>query len=367
MHSVIIVDDELFFRKGLVGMIDWEGNGYQVIGEAANGEDALVMIRDKKPDLVITDIQMPVLDGLALIQAAEEEKLDTEFVIISGHTDFRYAQQAVRFGVLDYVLKPIDEADLVNALVKLHDKLEKKIQPQARKRMLMSQKQIETFLRGESTLDDDLSCKLVEAVEENDAYHIRLVVDRIFSEFSEKRFSPEEIQTGIVQCVLMICKSIRSMEGDETELTSFESLINWYHHNVTLDEIKRLFNEFLFEAGDLINRLYRTYGKGRIHKIKTYIDQNYSKNISLRIIAGQFYFNPAYLGQLFKKNYGMYFNQYLQQLRITEAKKLLRMKDLRIYEVAERVGFNNSDYFVTQFDKLERMSPSEYRNQWNLQ
>lgn len=63
----------------------------------------------------------------------------------------------------------------------------------------------------------------------------------------------------------------------------------------------------------------------------------------------------------------MYFNEYLQQVRITEAKKLLRIKDLRIYEVAERVGFNNSDYFITQFDKLEQMSPSEYRNKWNLQ
>ncbi|MGO4373698.1 helix-turn-helix transcriptional regulator, partial [Paenibacillus sp. MCAF20] len=81
----------------------------------------------------------------------------------------------------------------------------------------------------------------------------------------------------------------------------------------------------------------------------------------------QFYMNPAYLGQLFKRSYGLYFNDYLQKLRIAEAKKLLRIKDMRIYEVAERVGFNNPDYFVTQFDKLERMTPSEYRNKVNLQ
>lgn len=523
MHSVIIVDDELFFRKDFIGMIDWEGNGYQVIGEAADGKDALAMIRDKKPDLVITEIRMPVLDGLALIQATEEEKLDTEFVIISRHTDFCYAQQAVRLGVLDYVLKPIDEDDFVYALVKLHDKLERKKQLQVRKRMLKNQKQIETLIRGESggtsneesivlemaigseaftytlielnnvhpwserkfplkeeiradiqdaiqrivpratepfiyehgrtyglivpsmylagvggsiktfmelllmrledryglpyrayagttvkqldkikesyasakkaitskyyrsaewfiaynevkdttlvygQLDNDLCRKLVEAVEENNSYDIKLVVNRIFSEFREKRFSPEAIQTSIVHCVLLICISIRSMEGDETELKTFEPIINWHDYNVTLDEIKRLLNAFVFEASDLINMLYRTYGKGRIHKIKTYIDQNYSKNMSLKSIAGQFYLNPAYLGQLFKKKYGVYFNEYLQQLRITEAKKLLRIKDFRIYEVAERVGFNNSDYFITQFEKLEQMSPSEYRNKWNLQ
>jgi two-component system response regulator YesN len=523
MHSVIIVDDEIFFRKGFIGMIDWEGNGYQVIGEADNGEDALAIIRDKKPDLVITDIRMPVLDGLALIQAAEEEKLDTELVIISGHTDFRYTQQAVRFGVLDYVLKPVDEDDLVDALAKLHDKLEMKRQLQARKHMLMSEKQIETMIRGESTgtaeeewsaletaigseaftytlielnnvhpwsgrkppskeelradiqnavrqivpsvsepiiyehgrtyglivpsmylagvggsirsfmelllmrlddhyglpyrayagttvkqldkikesyasakeavtskyyrnaerfiayneaketelvyrqLDDDLCRKLVEAVEENDAYDITLAVNRLFSEFRDKRFSPEAIKIGIVQCVLVICKSIRGMEGDETELSSFEPVINWHDHNVTLEEIKRLLTAFVFEAGDLVSTLYRTYGKGLMHKVKTYVDQNYCKNISLKIIANHFYMNPAYLGQLFKRNYGLYFNDYLQKLRIAEAKKLLRIKDLRIYEVAERVGFNNPDYFVTQFDKLERMTPSEYRNRLNLQ
>ncbi|MGO4539228.1 response regulator transcription factor [Paenibacillus sp. 2TAB19] len=523
MHSVIIVDDEIYFRKGFIRMIDWEGNGYQVIGEADNGEDALEMIRDKMPDLVITDIRMPVLDGLALIQAAEEEKLDTEFVIISGHNDFTYAQQAVRFGVLDYVLKPVDEDDIAQALGKLRDKLTKKRELQERRRKLLSEKQIEALIRGESVddaadawmryetaigsrtftytlielnnvhpwsdkkqpstdelrasiraavrqlapsasdpilyehrrtyglivtsmhlseaggsvhafmellllrlneqfgleyrayagttvqhlsgikesytsakeamsckyyrstdrviassdvsgteliysqLDDDICRRLVEAVEENDSYEMKQVIDSLFSEFRGKRYSPEAIKTGIVQCVLVICKSIRGMEGDETELASFEPVINWHDHNVTLEEIKRLLTAFVFEAGVMVSELYRSYGKGTMHKIKTYVDQNYSKNISLKIIASQFYMNPAYLGQLFKRSYGLYFNDYLQKLRIAEAKKLLRIKDMRIYEVAERVGFNNPDYFVTQFDKLERMTPSEYRNKVNLQ
>ncbi|MNC55149.1 Bifunctional transcriptional activator/DNA repair enzyme AdaA [compost metagenome] len=72
--------------------------------------------------------------------------------------------------------------------------------------------------------------------------------------------------------------------------------------------------------------------------------------------------NPVYLGQLFKKSYGVYFNDHVQQLRINEAKKLLRQTDKRVYEIAEQVGFNNADYFVTQFEKLERMTPTEYRN-----
>lgn len=126
MYSVIIVDDELFVRKGLIEMIDWESSGFKVIDESDNGEDALAIIQAKKPDLVVTDIRMPVLDGLELIEAASKLQLETEFVIISGHNDFRYAQQAVRFGVQDYVLKPIDPDDIQQALVKLRDKLSAK-------------------------------------------------------------------------------------------------------------------------------------------------------------------------------------------------------------------------------------------------
>lgn len=72
--------------------------------------------------------------------------------------------------------------------------------------------------------------------------------------------------------------------------------------------------------------------------------------------------NPVYLGQLFRKTYGVYFNEYLLTLRIEEAKRLLRQTKKRMYEIAELVGFQNADYFATQFEKLENMTPTDYRN-----
>lgn len=518
MHTVLIVDDEMFVRKGLIEMIDWESSGFEVIGEADNGEDALDSIREKRPDLVITDIRMPALDGIGLIQAAAEQKLETEFIMISGYNDFRYAQQAMRFGAQDYVLKPIDQDDIVNALAKLHDKLTKKKQLQTRKSRQEGEKQLEALIRGELDeaaiedmnwpwaapgaksftyalievnnvlpwndsaapqteavragimeavrslasaaaepimyehrrsyglivpdlylasyngsiesfmermlaqlqerfpyelriyigksvssikelqlsyasakdtmaykylkhnerilynkdiaglelhyrhLDDEVYRRLVEAVEESDIHAINQAVNRLFVDFQDKRFSPEAIKTAIVQCVLAIGKSIRNMEGDEKELRGIEPVLNWYDHNVTLEELRRIFASFAIEAGEMMNSLYQAYGKGGIQKIKCYVDQNFHKNLSLKSIAAQFFMNSAYLGQLFKKSYGVYFNDYLQQLRITEAKKLLRQKDLRVYEIADRVGYSNADYFVTQFEKLEQVTPTEYRN-----
>ncbi|MDQ6417853.1 helix-turn-helix domain-containing protein [Paenibacillus sp. LHD-117] len=101
--------------------------------------------------------------------------------------------------------------------------------------------------------------------------------------------------------------------------------------------------------------------------IKSYIEEHFREPINLKSTASHFYLNSAYLGQLFKRRYGIYFNEYLTKLRMDEAKKLLRESNLRIYEIAKQVGFNQAAYFVTQFEKREQMSPSVYRNQVNDQ
>nr|WP_255807778.1 helix-turn-helix domain-containing protein [Cohnella mopanensis] len=84
--------------------------------------------------------------------------------------------------------------------------------------------------------------------------------------------------------------------------------------------------------------------------------------MSLKSISKRFYMNPVYLGQLFKKTYGVYFNEFLLHIRIDEAKKQLRQTNKRVYEIAANVGFGNADYFVSQFEKVEGKTPTEYKN-----
>lgn len=105
MLRVLLVDDETFFRQGLRAIVDWQACGYEVIGEEDNGEDAFQFIMKERPDVVITDIRMPEVDGLELIhKVVQEEKLNTKFIIVSGYDEFKYAQQAVRYGVCDFCL-----------------------------------------------------------------------------------------------------------------------------------------------------------------------------------------------------------------------------------------------------------------------
>ncbi|NLM97631.1 MAG: helix-turn-helix transcriptional regulator [Halanaerobiaceae bacterium] len=99
-----------------------------------------------------------------------------------------------------------------------------------------------------------------------------------------------------------------------------------------------------------------------MNKIKHYVQENYSEDIKLKDIAKKYYINTAYLGQLFKKETGVNFSQYLNMVRIENAKKMLKRTDLHIYQIAEKVGYKNPDYFIIRFKESEKCTPYEYKN-----
>ncbi len=125
MWKVFLVEDESVIREGFRDNIPWEQYGFQFVGEAADGEMALPLIRKEKPDVLITDIKMPFMDGLSLSEIVREELPKTKIIIISGYDDFEYARQAIRIGVDQYLLKPVTRMALRNVLTELRGKLEK--------------------------------------------------------------------------------------------------------------------------------------------------------------------------------------------------------------------------------------------------
>ncbi|MFS1514336.1 response regulator transcription factor [Chengkuizengella sp. SCS-71B] len=520
MYTVMIVDDEIYVRKGLRNLIDWNSCGYSVIDEAEDGEDALSLIQEINPDVVITDIRMPVIDGLQLIHKVKELQMETSFIIISGYNDFDYAKQAVRYGVHDYILKPIDQEEMTRALLRLGDKINQRITYLNKNNHLLYNQMINGLFRREFTedellhwcnklqippstiyyyafieLNDTHLCKddvttqvkqmkeniqvfvtssrattnhsnpiylyehhgklgmiitdnelghyqgdvnlftdklkqvlmkeqnsnvyiyigkptnllyelsisyqsakevlqykylndetqivtfndvkhslkytlldlplyqsLLMKVEEKHEIDLRVIINQIFEDFRMKFYAVEAVKASIQQCVHGLLEIIHNMSGDAKEIQTIEPINSWNDNPLTLNELHRLFSDFVMECRAVIHQLRRGNVRGQIEKVKQYVEQNYHENLKLKKIAERFYMNPVYLGQLFKKTYGIYFNEYLLELRIREAKKLLRQTDYRIYEIAEKIGFNNPDYFVTQFEKLEHITPSEYRS-----
>ena len=124
MLKVFLVEDEAVIRDGLRDKIPWEQYGFRFVGEAADGEMALPMIRKTRPDVLITDIKMPFMDGLSLSKIVSEEFPKTKIVIISGYDDFEYARKAIEVGVDQYLLKPITRLTLKKTLLELKEKIE---------------------------------------------------------------------------------------------------------------------------------------------------------------------------------------------------------------------------------------------------
>lgn len=118
-ETVLVVDDEVHVRKTLIKMIESNDTGWEAIGEAGNGQEALELAEKLQPDLIITDIRMPKMDGLQLAEAMRESCRDTKVVILTGYKDFAYAQTALKFGVIDFLLKPCPEEEVCAVLAKV--------------------------------------------------------------------------------------------------------------------------------------------------------------------------------------------------------------------------------------------------------
>ena len=123
MEKLLIADDEASIRDGLKCIIDWESLGFSLCGEASNGKDALSQILARKPGLVLLDVKMPGMHGTEVIRLAREAGFLGKCIILSGYSDFKYAQEAMKSGVRFYLTKPIDEDELIQTVTQIREEL----------------------------------------------------------------------------------------------------------------------------------------------------------------------------------------------------------------------------------------------------
>src|SRR5699024_889371 len=119
MYKVLLVDDERMILDGISKIVDWNSQGVELIGKAMNGIEAIDFIKKNLPDIVITDITMPGLDGIGLVSKTKDQYPDIKWVFLSGFSEFEYARQAMRYGVKHYLLKPCNEEQISDALYEI--------------------------------------------------------------------------------------------------------------------------------------------------------------------------------------------------------------------------------------------------------
>ena len=128
MYTIVVADDEEELRRALIRKVDWESIGFSVVGEAENGVEALELVEKYEPDLLLTDIRMPFLSGIELARQVREVRPATQIAFLSGFDDFSYAQQAIQYNIVSYMLKPISASELTEELIKIRKKIDEKFQ-----------------------------------------------------------------------------------------------------------------------------------------------------------------------------------------------------------------------------------------------
>lgn len=358
----MLVDDEPFILEGMAVLIDWEKYDCIIAAKATNGEEALEYLKNGDIDLVITDIKMPVMTGLELLQTVREEGLSAAyFVILSGYNDFQYAQTALRYEALDYLLKPVSASSLIEVIEKVKDKKSATQNPEPAEFAGAGESEPSTVL-----FMDELD-GIIFGIEHNDKDEINRNIDILFSKISEDGAALSERAVNVNKHYLVFRLLHLAIELDES--INQEVVMMYISDNILMNgtnggTIIHL-KQFAYEYAGYLVSLRSSVSKGVLRDIEKELNTHYAQNINLKDLAAKYYVNSSYLGQLFRKQYGMSFREYLNSVRINKAASMLLKTDERIGRIAEEVGYHDTDYFINKFIAIKGCTPSKYRKNGN--
>ncbi|MGG1515445.1 response regulator [Paenibacillus oryzisoli] len=507
----MIVDDEPLIRKGLTKLIESNDLGWTVAGEAGNGREAIQKVAQLQPDLIISDIRMPVMDGLELAKYIWEHSPHTMVIILTGYRDFEYAQAAVRYGVKEFLLKPCPADEICRVLREAYTQFQEKAEFLEKERRALREREDHAFraalLRlpplagGENLRIEELLAGHVfwlirvdtftpegKEYRPEDGPLLQFAVVNIMEELLEAsqhrgrwitveygrfaffmetsndhfHFFNELCATvqrllgialtaqslGVVSSAMEVSSMYRRYEADEspnsdadevlipapgavdeTKVTSVQAEITsflllgrhaelsaflrqrfWEDPDALMPQsradalclalaIREVMRKEIastqedWDIGAEIQKLRRMVSReevgewvrGRIavmeqalaswleernsrlaERTTRYVEQHYFEECSLVSVASYMHLNPNYFSNLFKKQTGESFTSYLTRFRIDKAKMLLTNTDMKISEIAEAVGYTDSNYFATAFKQVVGKPPTEYRKMYQL-
>lgn len=333
MQRILIVDDEPMIRKGFIKLVKQYDDALDVCS-ANNGYDAMQKMQHFSPDIVLTDIRMPKMDGLALSKAIHETKTNTSVVIISGYDDFQYAKQCISYGVKEYLLKPVTEAELYPVLDKLLS---------LQKHTAVSLSLYEEWLKEAEeaiwTLDD---CRLAE------------LLDRWRSTYAKAGVQ-------VSQCQQVVADGLDILQR-RLQARGFTSVLP--HSVISALNIREAADYFQNAIHDIANQIlhYRSGNQKKLFdEAIRFIDLHIKEDVTLETIAEKVGLTPAYFSHYFKKIANESFVQYRMRKRIELARALLEMPQYKVVDVGLEVGFPNYTYFHKIFKRMTGYSPTEYR------
>ncbi|MGR6545627.1 response regulator [Paenibacillus tundrae] len=506
MYKVFIVDDEPFIIEGLYDIVDWSSFGLEIVNHAGNGQAALEALSSQSVDILITDISMPIMNGLDLIREARRLQPEVKVIILSGFNEFEYLKEGMKLGIENYLLKPINVEELESTLTNTASKLDRAVPPKLNNDaygiQILKDNILHRWLTGQIAdtefeerarfmnisleasyvavailrnkdqgqgqnsdmfaqvgrllgnkpdlnvfhdMDGDIVIiahmdghadeeeKLMEGLEnlyeaisvthpsvrigmgrlmqglnhapssyadaktalqyvmiypdlkiidyavldkcEDHAAtffidwreyaklilsrNVEQLANRIRTDFEQHRdgLTPGELQNTALEVVIRFKMELEAIKhSDETAM--YQEGLRLVLDSNTFDELVLALQEVGLKT---IQSLLQDLKNPIVNQVLQHIDKHYADELSLKLLGAHYHLHPVYLGQLFHKETGETFAEYLNKFRIERAKEQLRNSNLKVHEIARNVGYWETGYFYKQFRKYVGISPTDFK------
>lgn len=496
----MLVDDEKLILQGLLNIIEWEQIGLNVVSLAENGQEALDKFEENPVDIVVTDINMPVITGLEILQRIKSTKKEVKFIILTGYDEFEYAKTAIKYGVESYILKPVNEEELTSVLIKIVNdfKEQKEIENKLINKninlmalingklkidsfreiqsltnlknenkdytvsnILFKDKEINLLNEVEKVLDKKLDDKFEimseingniivvnewdkRVTEEDIKEYFETIRESLYKKLKQEVFiaigskvkdikeleESYKISNNLKKYVLTkgynVCFDISKENGIKTKSRTYSKemeTLNKFILEKDASKIKEYVGKLFYEEDLLPQNIYDLslkilllidkisedfkYNKNYNHyslsnviidlcnensresikifiensiielikamtpdskkytpivqQVLNYIEDKYYEELSLKTLSLKYNINSSYLGQIFSKEVGLSFSEYLNRIKNSKARELILNTNMKINDIAQKVGYIDTSYFYRKFKKHYGISPAALR------
>lgn len=389
--NILIADDERAIREGIKRTIRSIYPDY-CVHVAASTEEAVKIMEEHSIRIVLTDILMPGMNGLEFMRISKRRYPYVKWVVISAHSEFAYAQEAVRLGARDYLLKPIGKSKLLEIISNLSLEIEqdhKLIKDEDRLRSSLKYLREGVFQRLASGFNLG-NLDISQLIEDHQCFYLILLqMDAGDKNIRIEHFIVENVLTELIErdgSGFVVSYDRQSLLGlitlrEEARLESFledgrtylkqylKTPFQMIHSGLSYDinTVPQIVTSLREAVNSQVLDLTPAKGSGEkaIDIALQYVKEHYFEDLTLEKIASVVFLNPVYFSQLFKQKTGQGYKEYVTSLRLEQAKLLLVNSKLKVAEIAERIGYQDMRHFTQMFRKRFLVTPTEYRQQLN--